>query len=586
VPCGPFGRGSRGCSFAMTAEAAEQGDDSIPYQRRPYRRDQERRRNRRKRSRSRKPAKKPSKSEGCSGAEAPFEFKPHHSTSVPRELNLDSVFDVAEDGSITTVMLRHIPCKYTQGNLLREIDQMGFESTYDFFYLPMDSQNKTSVGYAFLNFLDAVDAERFTNAFMGYQFKRHQNDKIAEVSPAKIQGLRNNVIHFVNSAVVHARNNKCRPIVLQRGIKRDFSELLMELRSEMMPPPGLLPPLDPAAFEAETVLAELQAPTSQLNAWADEFIPSGSVKTLNPMAEEFVPSTLAVTKPPPPLAESVPSAETIAPSVTASVLTSQTSGEVLKEARTDLEDTLRLLLRQLPAQTSVANSKIVELAPTQAVADSKFKQLKLPSKCFMAEEPCVGEGGWVAQAFEVLVDDLACVPSVGHRNHGSGGWVAEAFQHLIDEETLRPIQAECWVAEAFTNLVCGVIGGTPKCADGPQQSRSADAYRAKVTATSPSGVSSAGGGWIAEAFRALTSVGTPRANTPRMKTLGVQEGGWIAEAFRTLCTPTNKKLADRYPAEEMPASPAKLTPRSMTPRLGDALQRLQDFGGWAWIAFA
>lgn len=578
----------------MTAEAAEPSDASTSYQRRPYRRDQERRRNRRKRSRSRKPAKKYSKNDGGSSTEAPFEFQPHHSKSVPHELNLDSVFDVAEDGFVTTVMLRHIPCKYTQGNLLREIDQMGFEGTYDFFYLPMDSLNKTSVGYAFLNFLDAVDAERFTNTFTGHRFIRHQNDKIAEVSPAKIQGLRNNVIHFANSAVVHARNNRCRPIVLQHGIKRDFGELLMELQSELMPPdlmprqdlgtfdtevfcadlelmpPDLMPQQDVGTFDTEIFCADFQAPASQLNVWADEFIPSGSVKLLNPMAEEFVPSTMVVPDSTPPLAESMLSADSIAPPVVESALTSETGGEVLKEARTGLEDTLRLLLQQLPAQ---------------AAAKSKVEELQLPSKCFLADESCVGDGSWVAQAFEVLVDELACVPAFVHGNSKAGGWVAEAFQLLIDEETLGPLQPECWVAEAFTNLVCGVIGGPPKLAEVSHQSKSQDVYDAKVTATSPISIGSAGGGWIAEAFRGLTSVGTPRMTTPRAKTPGVQEGGWIAEAFRTLCTPVSKKLTDKYSKGDMPTSPVK-APSSRTPRLGDALQRLQDLGGWAWIAFA
>lgn len=57
-------------------------------------------------------------------------------------------------------MLRNIPNRYSQASLLQEIDAAGYEGTYDFFYLPMDTQNRTNVGYAFINFLTPQDLER------------------------------------------------------------------------------------------------------------------------------------------------------------------------------------------------------------------------------------------------------------------------------------------------------------------------------------------------------------------------------------------------------------------------------------------
>lgn len=50
-------------------------------------------------------------------------------------------------------MLRNIPNRYSQAGLLEEIDHSGFKGSYDFFYLPMDTQNRTNVGYAFINFV-------------------------------------------------------------------------------------------------------------------------------------------------------------------------------------------------------------------------------------------------------------------------------------------------------------------------------------------------------------------------------------------------------------------------------------------------
>ncbi|CAE8625289.1 unnamed protein product, partial [Polarella glacialis] len=163
----------------------------------------------------------------CQGVGRP-EFQPHHASSVPRRCLGSSVLE----GPVSTVMLRHIPCRYTQGSLLMEIDQLGFAGAYDFFYLPMDTRNKTSVGYAFINFTDPVAATRFMRVMDEYRFQRHLSEKIAEASPAQLQGLRQNVAHFASCAVLRARDSKCRPIVLQHGFRRDFAQLWAELQRE------------------------------------------------------------------------------------------------------------------------------------------------------------------------------------------------------------------------------------------------------------------------------------------------------------------------------------------------------------------
>ena len=51
----------------------------------------------------------------------------------------------------TTVMVKNIPNKYTQRNLLDLIDTT-YAGAYDFFYLPIDFKNKCNLGYAFINF--------------------------------------------------------------------------------------------------------------------------------------------------------------------------------------------------------------------------------------------------------------------------------------------------------------------------------------------------------------------------------------------------------------------------------------------------
>lgn len=131
---------------------------------------------------------------------------------------------------VTTVMLRNIPNRYTQSQLIEEIHGVGFAGRFDFFYLPMDVHNRTNVGYAFINFLTPADAHGFFSRFRNYMFKRHTSKKIAGVSPAHVQGLVNNLHNFSNRAVAQSRDSEYRPVVLVNGIRMDITEALEELQ--------------------------------------------------------------------------------------------------------------------------------------------------------------------------------------------------------------------------------------------------------------------------------------------------------------------------------------------------------------------
>eukprot|EP00747_Dinoflagellata_sp_TGD_P208575 gnl/TRDRNA2_/TRDRNA2_82044_c0_seq1.p1 gnl/TRDRNA2_/TRDRNA2_82044_c0~~gnl/TRDRNA2_/TRDRNA2_82044_c0_seq1.p1 ORF type:complete len:526 (-),score=105.42 gnl/TRDRNA2_/TRDRNA2_82044_c0_seq1:51-1628(-) len=467
------------------------------------------------------------------------EFQPHHALSVPRSIDLASTY--ASGGEkITTMMLRRIPGRYTQGNLLREIDKAGdgFENSYDFFYLPMDMRNKMSVGYAFINFKDPCDAQRFLKCFTDYHFVRHPSDRVAEVAPAHIQGLVNNLLHFSQSAVLRTNDTKCRPIVLQNGFKKDFHELLAELTTS----------------ETGDVHEKAIRPAA---------------RELNPLASEFVPGAPCfTTSAAEPVLVEIPSLRD------EPVLLDAAFGQ----AKQRFEQSLSSLLREEASRPPVKTPPDLHLASKGSWCDVEVEEkLSMEGDLAVAADSCEFAhhselGGWVAEAFSLLVEELP----------PKRCWVADAFYALVEPKgTALPIaaapnqQSLCgggWVAVAFMAL----LGGN---------STVAQLERSTLESELPSQTTASGGGWVADAFRSLTSSPSQPA-TPRSSASCT--GSWVTEAFRNLATSSGgDKCEDFMLACDLePGVYHPIKPRSSPHNLGDAVQRLRGCGGWAWIAFA
>jgi len=123
---------------------------------------------------------------------------------VPKNFNLAEEFSRSNhEDPPTTMMIRNIPNRYTQRELIRELEGLGFAGSFDFLYVPIDKATMCNVGYAFVNFVDHSWALRCMQTFDGYPFKkfRKARGKIASVSVAHIQGLEANLRHYENSAV-------------------------------------------------------------------------------------------------------------------------------------------------------------------------------------------------------------------------------------------------------------------------------------------------------------------------------------------------------------------------------------------------
>ena len=100
-------------------------------------------------------------------------------------INIEQILKGAEKR--TTVMIRHIPNKYTSKDLLNEID-IACKGKYDFFYLPLDTENDCNLGYSFINFIDPLHIVYFYHLFKARNWKYYKSHKECDLSFAKFQG--------------------------------------------------------------------------------------------------------------------------------------------------------------------------------------------------------------------------------------------------------------------------------------------------------------------------------------------------------------------------------------------------------------
>lgn len=162
----------------------------------------------------------------------PKEYRHGH---VPRHVNLEEEYKASAQGQvpITTVMIRNIPNRYTQKELIAELEDLGLAGTFDFLYIPLDKGTMSNVGYAFVNFIQDTCAEKCMTSFQNYRFRRHRkiSGKIAAISVAHIQGLDANLAHYEKAAVNTAKLKQRRPVVIA-NISKSLTTLLSQAYAE------------------------------------------------------------------------------------------------------------------------------------------------------------------------------------------------------------------------------------------------------------------------------------------------------------------------------------------------------------------
>ncbi|KAJ5415306.1 hypothetical protein N7465_004001 [Penicillium sp. CMV-2018d] len=120
-------------------------------------------------------------------------------TSAEHAINLDRIREGLDVRS--TVMIRNIPNKITSEQLKSILDESCF-GKYDFLYLRMDFTHHCNVGYAFMNFGDAIDIVNLVHSRQGKTWPDCISEKRAEISYATLQGKEALVNKFRNSNVM------------------------------------------------------------------------------------------------------------------------------------------------------------------------------------------------------------------------------------------------------------------------------------------------------------------------------------------------------------------------------------------------
>jgi len=141
-------------------------------------------------------------------------------------------------------MLRNIPNKYTREMLVKQLNQ-DFKCQFDFVYLPIDFKNKCNVGYGFINFRSSAVCDDFIAKFNGVDVRKClpglNSKKIAGVTPARVQGLEENV-----------RRLRTGPVMNELVNHPDWMPLLLDEDGQVKPFPMPDQPMAPMKLKRRT----------------------------------------------------------------------------------------------------------------------------------------------------------------------------------------------------------------------------------------------------------------------------------------------------------------------------------------------
>jgi len=127
-----------------------------------------------------------------------------HTDQSNFELDIERIKN-AEDLR-TCIMMKNIPNKYNQNELINEI--RNHKGKYNFLYLPIDFKNQANMGYAFVNFLHPLYILDFYKEFHRRRWTKFNSPKICEIYYGRIDNLDDLKKHFKSSSVINQHVSK------------------------------------------------------------------------------------------------------------------------------------------------------------------------------------------------------------------------------------------------------------------------------------------------------------------------------------------------------------------------------------------
>lgn len=124
------------------------------------------------------------------------------------KINLDRVHEVGK----TALNIKNIPNKYTKEMMLELIDKE-FKGCYDFFYLPIDLDQKCNQGFAFIKLTDVKFVRPFVMRFDKTKWPKFNSEKICEIRYARLQRTEDLKNHFKNSSLMKQPETKYKPYI-------------------------------------------------------------------------------------------------------------------------------------------------------------------------------------------------------------------------------------------------------------------------------------------------------------------------------------------------------------------------------------
>jgi hypothetical protein len=151
-------------------------------------------------------------------------------------IDLDNIIKGTDER--TTVMIRHIPNKYTSQALLDELN-MVCKNKYDFFYLPIDNDNDCNLGYAFINFINPLHIVHFYHYFKQRKWNLYKSNKECDLTFAKFQG-KSELTANLDKNMNKIEDKKKLPMVLdvlnppKIDLEKKYYEEIKKNRSELL----------------------------------------------------------------------------------------------------------------------------------------------------------------------------------------------------------------------------------------------------------------------------------------------------------------------------------------------------------------